>query len=72
MLWLCDKGCVVKKIENERGIRFKVDVLAGRAGTENHPGLQGKEWQGSKGIRQWLINCCTSQMITHKINHCVD
>ena len=43
MLWLCDKGCVVKKIENERGVRFKVDVLAGRAGTENHPGLQGKE-----------------------------
>ena len=28
--------------------------------------------QGSKGIRQWTINCCTSPMMTHKITPSVD
>ncbi len=37
--------------------------------------LTGKEnflLQGSKGIRQWLINSCTSPMKIHKITHSED
>ena len=33
--------------------------------------IHGK-WQGSKGIRQWPINWCSSQMMIHKITLSVD
>ena len=28
--------------------------------------------QGSKGVRQWTINLCTSPMMIYKITPCVD
>ena len=34
--------------------------------------LKFKTCQGSKGIRQWPVNCCTSPLIIHQITTSLD